>query len=73
MGKGNPQAADNPAPKQDKRSKYVANSGAQMQSIRDLDRKAKYSAMITKSSVFDTTNPAPNFLGTAKNKSPHRR
>ena len=72
MGKGNPQAADNTAPKRDFRSKYIANSGAQMKSIKDLDKKANYSAMITKSTVFDTS-PATNFLGTSKNKSPNRR
>ena len=74
MGKGNPQAADSTAPKKkrdDFRSKFVANSGAPMQSLKDL--KSKHAFMRTQSTVFDTTKAGPSFLGPAKNKSPHRR
>ena len=69
----NPQGADNEAPKKKKldRSKYLTNNlprAVQMQSMQDLDRKRRHSAMMTKSNVFNQGANPEQFLGSSKNK-----
>ena len=69
----NPQGADNEVPQKKKldRSKYLTQNlprAVQMQSMQDLDRKRRHSAMRTKSNVFNVEATPEQFLGSSKNK-----
>lgn len=63
-------------PATSKASKFIANSGAQMQKLSDLDRKSRHATMRTQSNVFSQTMPAnglKDLLGRGKGGSKGRR
>ena len=83
MGKsqrsGNPQAADSTTARvkdvkgvKDFRSKYIVNSGAKMESLKDLDKKTKHAVMLTRSTIFDSDRSDANTFGPRKTLSPNR-
>lgn len=59
MGMARILSSTQPVSKTQRTNKFIANSGAQMSKLADLDRRTKYATIKAQSNIFNSTMPTP--------------